>query len=128
MNFGDVIKIEGREYVFLLSTPDILSLAWIPDKDLSQEFIKRSKQVFTTGSNNKKRQFIQWCFIELATKEFKERIAHYGNPDRNFTPEDLIDVIGELCKEDKLMLKKAITGDLAVSKSLIKAVKDISIE
>ena len=50
--FGDVIKIEGKDCVFLAATDDVLYLALIPDRNLSQELVKRRDRVFTVGSKD----------------------------------------------------------------------------
>ncbi len=128
--FGDIIKLDGKEYVFLASTDDVLYLARIPDIVLSQEFIKRRDQAFSIGSKNMpaKQQSKAWCFVELTTKDFEERIALYGYPDTNLTTEDLMDLIGTLSKEDKELLKQEITQDSAVSKGLIEVVKNTKID
>lgn len=128
--FGDVIKIEGKDYVFLAAIDDILYLALIPNRDLSQELIRRRDRVFTVGSKDMqaKQQQIAWCFVELKTEDLKERIALYGYPGQNLKPEDLIDRISTLCKEDKELLKKEIVRDSAISKGLVKIIKDTQIE
>lgn len=128
--FGDIIKMDSKEYVFLASSDDILYLALIPDRNHSQELIRNRDRVFTVGSKDMqvKQQLIAYCFVELTTKDFEERIAHYGYPDLNLKPEDLMDVIGTLCKDDKELLKKEIIQDSAVSKGLIRIIKDIKIE
>jgi len=128
MKFGEVVKYREYEYVYLMETTETAYLAKIHNKEYSEKLILLQKKVFTEGS--RRMAYIQasprWAFMELSTKEFKDRVAYYGLPAFNL--EDVMDVIADLDKEDKKRLKRAIEIDPGVAKELREHVSNIELE
>lgn len=129
MNFGDVIKYNGKEFVFLAKTVEIIYLALIIPKELSQDLVRRRHNIFTRGSGDMiyKQAKIAWCFVQLYTKEFKGRVAYYANPGDEHFFEDSFTILGTLNFNDQNNLKKEIQEDSGISGVLRKLVKDITI-
>ena len=127
ITFGDVFKYDEKDYVFLAKTEDIVYAAKIFDKEYSTLYNK----VFTKISKNGQRsgeltQRYLYCFVELKTEEFKERICYYGKSDENDVSDFLENVIGKLNEEDLKELHKEILADDLVSELLKEKVKEIS--
>jgi hypothetical protein len=119
MTFGEVVRFKGWEHVYLHGTSELIYLARIYDVGKSQLLIKERDRVYLRGGKNMgyKQASISWAFVELSTKEYKDRIAHYGYPD--FDPEDILDPLGkELCVRDKKALQAEIKNDPGVAKEL----------
>lgn len=129
--FGDVIETDGRQLVFLVSTLDTVYLAIIPDEKHSLRFSKKRNEVFTDS----KRAAVEqnktiWCFIELTTEEFRNRIAFYALRNSDCKIEDLVAAakIGTLNNADKKALHKEIIGDDAVTRELRDKVSKIVLD
>ena len=130
MKFGDVVNYNGREWVYLAATPEIIYLAVIANREISQKFIDQRNKIFTKVSKETmvRQQSTSWCFVELSTAEFKDRIAHYGTPENECSFDDISNIVSVLNFEDQNKLKKEITEDGGVSGKLRELVKDIIIQ
>ncbi|OHA00575.1 MAG: hypothetical protein A3C11_02865 [Candidatus Sungbacteria bacterium RIFCSPHIGHO2_02_FULL_49_12] len=125
MSFGDVVVYKSVEYVFLATTTEIVYLARILQPEESAFLIKRRDKVFMStpsGANNRSNKL--YCFTELSTAAFKNRVAHYGNSD-GLDLEDFMDISGTLDTEDKKKLKGDIMSDDNVSQKLKELIQDI---
>lgn len=123
-NFGDVIIYRSEQYVYLAQIDTIIYLAKLCSREISDNFIKVRDQIFASG--NKKRQDSDaWCFVQLTTEQFKERIAHLQKPDYQ---EDFFDYVGTLNDEDKNELVKTILEDSRfMPKELVIFVKTLGV-
>ncbi len=128
MKFGDIVKFKNWECVYLMETPEIIYLARILDEEISKSLIAQRQKIFTQGSKSMgyKQGMLKWSFVELSTAEYKERIAHYGQPD--FDPEDIIDHISVLNVEDQKVLQTEIKNDPNVAKKLREHIAKLKIE
>lgn len=75
VNFGDVFRFREKEYVFLGATDEIVYTALILDKEKS-EMVK--KQLDRPKNPEKVRNNRAYCFVELRTEKFRDRVAHLG--------------------------------------------------
>jgi hypothetical protein len=131
MNFGDVVKYDNKLLVFLGATPDIIYFAWILDVELSKRFISlRDKRYSSTPMAEKSDRLDFYCFIELTTESFRQRIAHYAlRPgESEYSLSDYVDTVGSLNADDKKKLKAEITNDGAISQQLQDLVKPIKLD
>lgn len=130
MNFGDVVKYRNKEYVYLNILDEIMYLAMVPNEALSGLWIKKFEKVFMNGGKSaaKKKSWTEWCFIQLSTEQFKNRIAMYALPGLDYNPDDFMDTIGTLNKQDKIELQKEIINESAVSIQLKESVKQLDLE
>lgn len=130
MRFGDVVKYNGRDYVYLAQTTEIIHLGIIPNEEDSQLAINLRNKVFTTGGQNMKRRQdnLIMCFIILTTEELKNRAAYYIKTGQNFRSEDFFDITKYVLNDkDKSDLKKEIIEDNNASKDLKELIKDLKI-
>jgi len=129
--FGDVVRFSGKDLVFLGLTPEIIYLAPMPNLELSQKVVGLAQKKLTNTAEmerSKNNEF--YCFIELTTEEFKQRIAHYGsrgNDQSEYTLEDFMDKIGELNTHDKKCLQTEILEDAGTSEDLKVVVRRVSL-
>lgn len=130
ITFGTIVLYKEKEYVFLAKTEDITYAAEILDQESSLNFKNlRSKTAKNSKESYKLNQNLAYCFVELKTKEYEERIAHYGYPQIGDAPENVMNPIGILCDEDIKNLHKEISAeDLAVSGELKELIRNIKIE
>ena len=122
MNFGDCVKYDGRDYIFLAASAEIIYLALIPSVEHSQKFVKfRDAAYKDTVRAERADGKNYYCFIELSTADFKRRIAHYGLPEGqigDYDLRDFMDEIGSLDLKDRKALRDAIISDGAVARIL----------
>ena len=129
ITFGTIVLYKEKEYVFLVRTEDITYAAEILDQESSVNFKKlRSKTAKNSKESYKLKQSLAYCFVELKTKEYEERIAHYGYPQIGDTSETVMNPIGILCDQDIKDLHREISAeDLAVSAELRELIQNIKI-
>lgn len=129
--FGTIFSYNEKDYVYLDRSEEIIYVAHVFDKEFSKKFIKlRDNTAKNSTQSYQFGQKITYCFVELKTKEYFERIAHYGFPPLDDISEVVFEpiVIGRLCEEDIKELYKQITeDDLAVSPELKERIKNILI-
>lgn len=110
--FGDVFRFREVEYVFLAKTEAVVYAARILDPELS----RKVKDLFNRVRNSpeKIRSHPAYCFVELQTEGFRDRIAHFANAgsDRPSNAEGHLsfDIIRTLEKVDLEQIKTEITG------------------
>lgn len=80
MTFGDIFSFEGKEYVYLAKTADLLYAAEILPNDLSKQLIKGSE---IAVRKNKTIDNQLYCFVVLTTTEVKDRVAFMGIPQHD---------------------------------------------
>ncbi len=132
MSFGSIFKYQEKEFVYLDRSEEIIYVAHIMNKEQSKLLIKcRDKSVKNSNQSYKLGQNTIYCFVELKTEGFLERVAHYGlpplgdDPQYDFSPDD---IIGHLCDDDIKELHDEITeNDLAVAPELKERIQKISI-
>jgi len=79
IKFGDVFKHHEQEYVFLAKTGDILYAAQILDVEKTRQ-IKRLDDHRARRPDANRFENILYCYVMLSTEEFKDRMAHFGDP------------------------------------------------
>ncbi len=127
VQFGDVFLHNSTEYIFLAQKDEIIYAA----KILIKHDGDRIKEYCETQLKNPKNQYkaqnnILFCYVELTTDKYKNRIAHLKSAakDESQFPFELLDC--RLNINDLLELKKEIlTG--AVDIALKKLVQNIDI-
>ena len=132
MTFGKVFVMDGKEHIYLARFEEITYVAEILDNHLSKWVKKKRDRIFkNTNLTHKSYQNKMYCFIELRTDQFVERVAHYGRPPVEDDPQNGFlaeEIIGELCKEDMKELHNEITkNDIAVDRQLKELISKISI-
>ncbi|HLD27027.1 MAG TPA: hypothetical protein VJB63_03665 [Patescibacteria group bacterium] len=106
LNFGDIFRYKGNDYVFLAASERSKYVAIILDKEFTKQLkIRESKP--SKIPLNQQRLF---CYIILETPEYDGRACYHGNADSHNDIFDLyIDNLNiELSKKDKEELKKDI--------------------
>ena len=130
-SFGDVLEIDGKQLVFLLSTLDTVYLAFVADEEMSQMFSQKRAAVFANPKKAEVEQHkLTWCFIELTTEEFRNRIAFYGLRNCDCRIDDLLTAvkIGTINGADKKSLRQVIIRDDAVTRELQDKVSKIVLD
>jgi len=124
IKFGDVFASDGKEYVFLAKTDELLYAGEIFDKILTKKiedfYISESKKPSSRCESNK-----AFCFVTLSTEKFKNRMAHFGNSDYD-VDKFFLNKIGSLESKDLKEIKDTIING-PVSGGLKQLVKDIGI-
>lgn len=116
INFGDIIKYNGFEAVYLFGNDNNVYLASILGEMDSEIFKHRRNQTEKkamqgdSAAQNRLLKNANFRFIVLTTDEFKERIAMY---DPLLNDPDLISnvVIGQINENDLKELITEIDGD-----------------
>ena len=123
LNFGDVFKYRNEYFVFLASTPEnTYYAAKIISKDQTQILKRATSNLGTTRSY--RLDNIVYCFVELATNEFREQAAHFKTATDGGSY--LFDeIVGTLDSIDLSNIKKEILEARALPELLKKLVKDI---
>ena|SRR3990167_106700 len=109
LTFGDVFRFKEKEYIFLASTQEIIYAAFILNS-------VQSKQVITQFDRQRNAEKMKsnpaYCFIQLRTEEFKDRIAHFARTDAGeYSKIDnalYFDKIGKLNNQDIEEIKREI--------------------
>jgi hypothetical protein len=129
ITFGDVFNYYEKDYVFLAKTEGIIYTAQILDKENSYHIKKQFNKISKNSKESYRlRQNKLYCFVELQTEEFKERVAHYGYPDQNDSQDFFNNIISSLNIEDKTKLHKELLEDtIFVPEILRELIKDYKI-
>ncbi len=123
--FGETFRLDNSEYVFLTKTPEIWYVAEILNDEKSDSLKRFSeKQVFTNHDVSNKPLL---CFVELKTDDYKNRIAHFGNTQKNDISDYISPLNIALCKEDMLDVIETILNG-PVPNELKELIKNISIK
>lgn len=135
MSFGDIFYIDEysedcgenhkTEYVFLYETIDLMYLAKILNKSISMmcknSFIKLNSNP-NTKHRTKDKAFL---YVELTTKEYKERVAHLANSD--YDPKNYVNPIRRLNDGDIQDIKnKILENYMFFDRVLVDYVKKIN--
>ncbi len=129
ITFGDIFNYNEQDYVFLAKTEDIVYAAKILDREHSILY----KKIFTKISKNSQRsseltQRYLYCFIELKTEDFKERVCYYGKSDKSDVSDFLANIFSKLDQEDIRELHKELLTDDLVTEQLKELVKEIELK
>lgn len=115
ITFGNVFHYKEKDYVFLAKIEDIIYAAEILNDELSFECKKIRDSVAKNSTKSYKfSQNIMFCFVELRTDEFKERVAFYGKPQMDEAPDSFQNVIGVVNNDDLANLHKELLEDSMV--------------
>ncbi len=122
LSFGDVFRYREEEYVYLARTEDVFYTAKILNKEDTSKVENQA--------NRPSRIQIKsplYCFVMLDTEEFKERMAHLHNTDKNEV-NIYSDKYCSLNKKDLNALKAEILDpETLVPRQLKESIKDIEI-
>ncbi len=126
--FGDVFRYNEKEYVFLAQTDGIIYAA----KILNEEEADKIQRVYNNRCKNnsaeKVKHNVLYSFVILSTDDFKNRMAHFYNTDKNKF-ELFFDIICSLNKNDQKEIWKEISSEnSAVPIKLKQLIKDIEIK
>lgn len=106
--FGETFQLDGNDYVFLTKTSEIWYVAEILNDEKSNNLMRFSERQALTNHDVANKPLL--CFVELKTSDYKNRLAHFGNTQKN----DITDYISplnlSLCKEDLLEIKSTIVN------------------
>lgn len=110
ITFGEVVKYKEVEYVYLAATEEVIYLAKILNhtdgEAINKLYIKRQSQ--GAMSNIKIADSPLYCFVQLTTNEFKDRLAHFHQPGQDFGRDYIMDSIGRLNDADLKEIKETI--------------------
>jgi hypothetical protein len=127
--FGDIFEHDGREYIYLAKTEEVIYAAQIlpPEKsrkvdDLFRRRMATGKMVQATVGNN-----ILYCYVMLKTKEFKERCAHFANTGKDDFGISINKLAVILDTEDIKQIKEEILSKNAIPTELKELVKGLAI-
>lgn len=124
ITFGDIFRYKEEEYVYLAQNGDTVYAAKILDKEKTDQVLKLDKRRMR---NEKVKSNVLYSFVVLSTNEFKNRMAHFSNTDKN-NIEPSFDVIGLLNKNDLKEVKGEILyKNSAVPIKLKELIKDIDV-
>ena len=128
VTFGEVVKYKETEYVYLAATAVIIYLAKILNRTdgeaISRLYLKRQSQ--GAMSNIKTADSPLYCFVQLTTDEYKDRLAHFHQPGQDFGRDYAMDSVGRLNDADLKEIKETImTGPVPLE--LKELVKDIGL-
>ena len=126
IKFGDVFKYKEKEYVYLVKTEELVYVAEILNKEqallINNLYEKRDR----AGTLTKVKDNQLYCFVILTTEEFKDRMAHFHQPEHN---EGDLNFGGILCSLNTRDLKDIKSEILKgpVPKELQELVKNINV-
>ena len=128
VTFGEVIKYKETEYVYLAATEVIIYLAKILNRTdgetINRLYLKRQSQ--GAMSNIRTADSPLYCFVQLTTDEYKDRLAHFHQPGQDFGRDYAMDSVGRLNDADLKEIKETImTGPVPLE--LKELVKDIGL-
>ncbi|HSX42322.1 MAG TPA: hypothetical protein VLE93_03145 [Candidatus Saccharimonadales bacterium] len=106
IKFGDVFKFNGKEYIFIAKIDDIIYAAEILDRENSQTILRLADRNSTRG--NRLIDTLLYCFVELTTEQFTERVAHMKGAQRNEETVEFGDVNDCLSLADKQLIKREL--------------------
>lgn len=124
VTFGDIFRHKEQEFVYLAQNGDVVYAAKILDEEKTNQILKLEKRRIR---NAKIKNHVLYSFVILSTDEFKNRMAHFNNTDKN-NIEPTFDIIGLLNKKDMKEVKEEILyKNSAVPIRLKELIKDIDI-
>lgn len=107
--FGDVFYYRGEEYVFLAMNDGVIYAAQILDKQQSKQFVGMRNQSIRKDGEKRTNEKIIYCFVELKTGQYAQRIAHLNKSDEQKEPAAILHASGDsISKEDMLEMRDAI--------------------
>lgn len=126
--FGDVFEYDGKVYVFLAKTKDVLYVAQVLERADSRN-LNRLFQKHLERNDLLMESKPLFCFVTLRTDELKDRIASLYQPARNDLDGVALGPLNiSLSKEDLRELKKTIVRKTApLPLDLKELVKDIQV-
>lgn len=131
--FGSIFEYNGREYVYLVHTEEILYSALIVNIQESEALKGRVEDIIKSEGTplaNKLLNHEIYCFVELRTEEVKNRLALFTRTGQDTPLANCLPIIpiGELDKEDLKEIKQHIENSNGVSGELKEKIKSIVIE
>ena len=129
LKFGSIFRHKEKEFVYLAQTSEILYSALILNAEMSEMLKKRCEGLCQKSSPQVTKILSDsvYCYVELRTEDFKNRLAHFAKTGENTSNECFPMPIGQLNKEDLKEIKKEIeTGPVPLE--LRELTKDIIIE
>src|SRR3989344_3995792 len=124
IKFGDVFRFNEQEFVFLAQTGEITYAAKILSKELTGQVLQLS--AIREKAQKKIDAHALYSFVMLQTPQFKGRMAHFKDTDKNPLNEG-VEVTGQLNKKDLEGIKDEILDkNSAVPIKVKELVKDIS--
>ena len=124
ITFGDIFRYREEEFVYLAQNGEIVYAAKILDKEKADQILKLDK---LKTRNEKTKNNVLYSFVILSTDEFRNRMAHFYNTDKN-NIEPSFDIIGLLNKKDMKEVKNEILyKNSAVPIKLKELIKDIDV-
>lgn len=117
ITFGEVVKYNRAEYVYLAATEEIIYLAKILNRTdgdaINRLYLIRQNQ--GAMSKVKIADSPLYCFVQLTTNEFKDRLAHFHQPGQDFGRDCIMDSLGRLNEADLKEIKETIaTGPVPI--------------
>lgn len=124
ITFGDIFRYREEEFVYLAQNGEIVYAAKILDKEKADQILRLDK---LKTRNEKIKNNVLYSFVILSTDEFRDRMAHFYNTDKN-NIEPSFDIIGLLNKKDMKEVKNEILyKNSAVPIKLKEMIKDIDV-
>lgn len=109
VKFGDIFVLDGREYIFLAKIDDIVYAVEILNKDYSREVMRLASKDARRGDRSVDK--LVFCFVELSTERFNERVAHMAKAGRGEATIEFDEVEDCLLAEDKEAIKKELVDN-----------------
>lgn len=123
--FGDVFEYDGKWYVFLGLTLDVIYVAKVLTEEDSSNLHKYCEsQIRKNAQNTDKWLF---CYVMLTTEELKDRVAQYGKPELDGFKKVFKKLAIMLSKKDLEKLKKDIVNSRVVPIGLREIVEKVEI-
>jgi hypothetical protein len=126
VKFGDVFRYGEKEYVYLAKTDDIIYAAQILDSEKSAMVLDMRLRLAATGQE-KLKDTIVFCFVQLSTEKFKDRLAHFKDVAANVDIDCTFDVIRTLDLDDLKDIKTEITDSSFIPRELKELVEGIEL-
>jgi len=127
VKFGDVFRFNEQEFVFLAQTADITYAAKILNPEHTDQVMRLYQTRVKSNPKVNYKSNVLYSFVVLDTPEFKDRMAHFKDTDKNGLAES-IEVIGKLNKTDlKGIREEILHQDSAVPMKLKELLKDIAL-
>jgi len=124
ITFGDIFRYREEEYVYLAQNGEVVYAAKILDEEKAEQILRLDK---LKTRNDKIKNNVLYSFVILSTDEFKDRMAHFYNTDKN-NIEPSFDIVGLLNKDDMKKVKEEILyKNSAVPIKLKELIKDIDV-
>ncbi|MCX6712761.1 MAG: hypothetical protein NTY66_00975 [Candidatus Vogelbacteria bacterium] len=108
INFGDVFRFKEKDYIFLAKADQVVFVAQILDGQSTREIKSLYESKCRNGHIEKVKSNILYCFVELTTEDFKGRLAHFKDTERDDQNFFIEERYLTLDKTDQQELKKEI--------------------